>query len=166
MKPSISVVVPVFNSERTVGDLCKELVEVLSSMGNNYEIIFINDGSIDKSWSIIDKLSNKYSNVIAVDLLKNYGQHSAILCGISLAKGDYLITMDDDYQNPPSEIGKLYNKILEGYDVVFAKFIKKQHALHRKYHVLDKCFGGGVYEKLLLLDVNLLTVVYFVWLLR
>ena len=132
MKHTLSIIIPVFNSEKSIKNLCEDLIIVLSSISIDYEIIFINDGSTDNSWSIINILAKNTSNVIAVDLLKNYGQHSAIFCGIGLAKGDYLITMDDDGQNPPSEIRKLYSKIMEGYDVVFARFTKKQHPLYRR----------------------------------
>jgi len=132
-KRSISIIIPVYNSENIIALTLEKTIAELDNLDVDYEILLINDGSSDDSWSVIDNLTNKYTCVIAVDLLKNYGQHSAILCGISLAKGDYLITMDDDGQNPPSEIGKLYNKIIEGYDVVFAQFIKKQHAHYRKF---------------------------------
>ena len=77
-------------------------------------------------------MASNSSHVVSVDLLRNFGQHTAVLCGIAESKGDYIVTMDDDMQNPPSEIVKLVGKIEEGYDLVFAEFEEKNHANYRK----------------------------------
>ena len=125
-----SIIIPVYNSEKIVSETVKKTIEVLNNI--NYEIILINDGSSDNSWGVISNLASKKNNIIAIDLLKNYGQHTALFCGINHAKGDFLVTMDDDLQNPPVEIFKLIEKIEEGYDLVFGKFTSKKHKTYRK----------------------------------
>ena len=92
--------------------------KVLSSL--KYEIIFVNDGSYDKSWDIIKKLADRFDSIRGFNLMRNYGQGNAILCGINKAKYDVIITMDDDLQHPPEAIWKLLKKFDEGYDVVYA----------------------------------------------
>ena len=117
-KENLSVIVPVFNSENTLDDLYHRLNNVLINITNNFEIIFINDASMDKSLDIIYSLSKNDENVKCIDSNKNYGQHNALLCGIRQANCDLIVTLDDDLQNPPEEIPKLLEKIDGGYDVV------------------------------------------------
>ena len=126
-----SVVIPVYNSEKIVATTVSEIIAFFQNNTLNYEIILVNDCSKDKSWEVIKDLARKNKNVISINLLKNYGQHTAVFCGFGYAKGNYIITMDDDLQNPPSEIIHLINKIKEGYDVVFGKFIQKKHSVTR-----------------------------------
>ena len=128
--PQLSVVIPVYNSDSVLPRLANELDEQLS--GRDFEVVFVNDGSTDDSWNVLQRLAADRSHFIAVDLMKNYGQHSALFCGFQLARGDFIITMDDDLQNPPSEIPLLIGRIEEGYDVVFGRFRQKQHGLIRK----------------------------------
>jgi len=128
----ITVIIPVFNSQDIILETITSLVEHLNSIKQPYEIILVNDGSTDGSNIILNEIYNKFDNLKIINLLKNYGQHSAILCGMKFAEGNYIITMDDDLQNPPNEISKLYHKILEGYDLVFAKFNNKMHPEYRK----------------------------------
>jgi glycosyltransferase involved in cell wall biosynthesis len=97
------------------------------------EIILVNDGSTDGSWAVLQSCARRHRNVRAIDLLKNYGQHSAILCGLRESSGEYVIIMDDDLQNPPEEIPKLIAKANEGHDLVFGRFRKKRHALYRRW---------------------------------
>lgn len=130
MAKTISIIIPVFNSENILKRTVSDLLDTLPNY--EFEIILVNDGSEDKSWEIASELAHRHSNIKAIDLLKNHGQHTAILCGIAHATGDFLITMDDDLQNPPSEIPKLIQKIEEGYDLVFAKFEQKMHGGYRK----------------------------------
>jgi len=127
-----SIIIPVFNSENILDKTIEQTVEFLESNQFNYEILLVNDKSSDNSWQVCKSLVLKYPHVKAFDLLKNYGQHSAVLCGINNASGDYIITMDDDLQNPPEELIHLINKINEGYDAVFAKFKVKQHSFTRR----------------------------------
>ncbi len=115
---SISVVVPVYNSEKTVSKLVEELLYVLGQF-DDYEIILVDDGSLDNSWEKISGLAIINKSVIAIKLDRNYGQQSATLCGLSFARYEYTVIIDDDLEQDPSDIKRLYNKALEGYDVVY-----------------------------------------------
>ena len=126
------VVIPVFNSERIVGDTVEHTVAFFRGEGLAFEIILVNDGSTDRSWEIIRQKSKDHPEVVAINLLHNYGQHVANLCGFRHADGDYVITMDDDLQNPPKEIAKLIAKAAEGHDLVIGQFKEKQHSLIRR----------------------------------
>ncbi len=127
-----SVVIPVYNSGNIVSTTIEEVINFFIKEKLKFEIILVNDGSKDNSWEVISKISNTNSNIIAINLLKNYGQHNAIFCGLKYTNGDYIITMDDDMQNPPSEINHLINKALEGYDLVFGQYEQKQHSIFKK----------------------------------
>lgn len=147
-KINYSVVIPVYNSEDIVTETVERTVQFFSTYNFSYEIILINDGSEDGSWEKIKYLAENSDNIIAINLLKNYGQHSAILCGIYHSKGDYLITLDDDLQNPPEEISRLINKIHEGHDLVFAKFKEKKHsAVRKKGSKLVNYFNTKIFNK-------------------
>src|SRR5690349_18431154 len=104
--PGISVVVPVYNSEGTLATLVDRLEPVLvaDAGAGAFEVILINDASRDRSWAIAADLAARHPFVRAVDLMRNYGQHNALLCGIRLARFDKIVTLDDDLQNPPEEI--------------------------------------------------------------
>ena len=128
-----SIVIPVYNSETIVSETVEKTIKVAMTNHIDIEIILINDGSPDNSWNIIKLLAHTYPQVTAINFVKNYGQHNAVLCGFANATGDYIITMDDDLQNPPSEIIHLINKVNEGdYDLVFGRFKEKKHASYRK----------------------------------
>jgi glycosyltransferase involved in cell wall biosynthesis len=148
--PSVSVVVPVYNSEGTLGPLVERLREVLNALWNQYEVILVNDGSQDQSWFRILKLVESYPWVRGINLMRNYGQHNALLAGIRQANFEVVITMDDDLQNPPEEIPKLIAKLEEGYDVVFGKPDKEQHGFFRNMAsqvtklVLKRAMGAEV----------------------
>src|SRR5437762_3603198 len=116
---SISVVTPVYNGEASVGELCRRLLEVLPPIAAQYEIILVNDGSRDRSWETISELSARSPVLRGVNLMRNYGQHNALLCGIRAAKYDLVVTMDDDLQHPPEEIPRLLARLEEGFDVVY-----------------------------------------------
>lgn len=128
----LSVVIAVYNSEGIVEATVGRTVKYLSDLGISFEILLVNDGSHDRSWQKIRVLAENDSRITAVNFLKNYGQHTALLCGVRRSRGMFVMTMDDDLQNPPEEIGKLLNRIGEGFDVVFAKFRLKQHNLVRR----------------------------------
>jgi polyisoprenyl-phosphate glycosyltransferase len=127
-----SVIVPVYNSENVIEGTVQQIVDFFVNRSLRYEIILVNDGSRDQSWVKLTTLARSKKNIVAINLLRNYGQHSAVFCGIRQSKGDYVITMDDDLQNPPGEIIHLINKIHEGHDAVFAKFKAKKHSLTRR----------------------------------
>jgi len=121
-----SVVIPVFNSRSIVGTTIDRTVAFFESRDLPYEVILVNDGSPDGSWDVIRDKALHNKNLVAVNLLKNYGQHVANICGLRRATGDWVITMDDDLQNPPEEIAHLISAAEEGHDVVFGRFEIKQ----------------------------------------
>jgi polyisoprenyl-phosphate glycosyltransferase len=128
-----SVVVPVFNSEASLEELLSRLISVMDSTGKGYEFIFVDDGSRDRSWEVLKKLKDKHPGVLtAIRLAKNFGQHSATFCGFNFAKGNFIITIDDDLQCPPEEIPKLI-KVMEEEDaeLVYGIFKKKRHSFLR-----------------------------------
>ncbi len=146
MVNSLSVVVPVFNSEQSLPLLCERLLPVLEDLSEDFELILVNDGSRDKSWNIICQLKEQFPWVVGIDLMRNYGQHSALLCGIRAAHFDYIVTMDDDLQNPPEEIPKLLEKLDEGYDVVYGAPQQEQHGLWRDLasHITKVALQGAM----------------------
>lgn len=125
----LSVVVPVFNSEKSL----RALVEALSSAlpDQDLELILVNDGSRDRSWDVICELVQEYSWIRGINLMRNYGQHNALLCGIRAARHEIIVTMDDDLQNPPHEIPRMLAKLQEGYDVVYGTPQSENHGLLR-----------------------------------
>lgn len=146
MKENIqySIVISVYNSETTLEELCNRLQSVFKTITEDYEIIFIDDGSQDKSWQKLEDLHNKDNRVKIIQLMRNFNQHNALMCGFHFANGEYIITMDDDLQNPPEEINKLINKISEGYDIVYGEYISKKHNLFRN---IGSHFIQTVYKK-------------------
>ncbi len=116
--PHISVIIPIFNEEKNIGPLYEELVKVIKKINENYEIIFVEDGSADNSFSELEKIHKKDNKVKIIKFRKNFGQTSAMDAGIKLAKGEILITIDADLQNDPEDIPKMVNKLEEGYDLV------------------------------------------------
>jgi undecaprenyl-phosphate 4-deoxy-4-formamido-L-arabinose transferase len=129
--PSVSVVVPVFNSEQTLDALVARLDAVLANASSNFEIILINDGSHDGSWNVVQQLAETYPAVRALSLMRNYGQHNALLAGIRSAQYGLIITIDDDLQNPPEEIPQLLAKLADGFDVVYGVPAHEQHGFLR-----------------------------------
>ena len=120
----ISVVVPVFNSAEVLPRLVERVCQVLTSMGHPYELIFVEDGSRDDSWAVLSHLQEQYADrLTAVQLMRNFGQHNALMCGFRHANGRYVVTLDDDLQNPPEEIPKLL-KVIEAreLDVVYGSY--------------------------------------------
>ena len=128
---SLSVVTPVYNGEASVAELCRRLSEVLPRVATQHEIIFVNDGSRDRSWEVISELSSQTPAVRGLNLMRNYGQHNALLCGIRAAKYDVIVTVDDDLQHPPEEIPRLLARLHEGFDVVYGAPKGEQHGLLR-----------------------------------
>jgi glycosyltransferase involved in cell wall biosynthesis len=130
--PLLSVVIPVFNSAGVIAETVARTCTALEALGGGFEIILVNDGSRDDSWQVIAGLARLDGRLTAIDLLKNSGQHAANLCGFRAARGEWVVTMDDDLQNPPEEIAKLLDKAGEGYDLVLGEFARKQHASYRR----------------------------------
>jgi undecaprenyl-phosphate 4-deoxy-4-formamido-L-arabinose transferase len=131
MSCSLSVVVPVYKSEASLPELLRQLEQVLPTIAREYEVLLVNDGSPDGSWSVVADLMRRYPWVRGINLMRNYGQHNALLCGIRAANYDLLVTMDDDLQHPPEEISKLLAKLHEGYDVIYGKPRREEHSFWR-----------------------------------
>ena len=116
---NISVIVPLFNEEESLPELYAWIERVMKANNFTYEVIFVNDGSTDRSWDVIRELSEKSENVRGIKFRRNYGKSPALYCGFREAKGDVVITMDADLQDSPDEIPELYRMIVEdGYDLV------------------------------------------------
>lgn len=128
---SISAVIPVYNSAEILPALVGQLEEILAARASVHEIILVNDGSRDNSWQVIRQLAQTNPAVRGINLMRNYGQHNALLCGIRVARHGIIVTMDDDLQHPPEEIPRLLEKLAEGYDVVYGTPHEEQHGLLR-----------------------------------
>jgi len=125
----ISVVIPVYNAEPTLPDLIQRLIAVMKMSGRTFELILVNDGSSDGSWGRLKGLYDEYPNhIIAINLMRNFGQHNALMCGLRASSGELIVTMDDDLQNPPEEIPKLLEAMEErDLDLVYGVYSEKQH---------------------------------------
>lgn len=128
---NLSIVIPVYNSASSLPSLIDCLYQFLKVNAAQYELIFINDGSQDNSWQVINDLCAHHDWIRGINLMRNYGQHNALLCGIREAEYDIIVTMDDDLQHPPEEIPKLLNKLQEGHDVVYGTPKEETHGLWR-----------------------------------
>jgi glycosyltransferase involved in cell wall biosynthesis len=127
----LSVVIPVYNSAGILPKLMARLVDVLPQLAPCFEVILVNDGSQDGSWSAMVELQRTHAWICAINLLRNYGQHNALLCGLRAARFDVIVTMDDDLQHPPEEIPKLLAKLQEGFDVVYGYPESERHGIWR-----------------------------------
>lgn len=128
---SVSAVVPVYNGEPTLPELCERLGLVLEGCTRDFEILLVNDGSRDASWQRIQQIARRSGRVRGIDLMRNYGQHNALLCGIRSARHEVVVTLDDDLQNPPEEIPLLLARLAEGFDVVYGQPLDEQHGFWR-----------------------------------
>jgi glycosyltransferase involved in cell wall biosynthesis len=126
-----SVVVPVYNSADILPDLIERLMPVAKSLGVPFEVVLVNDGSSDSSWSVIVRLAAKHSSIRGICMMRNYGQHNALLAGLRVARYAMAVTLDDDLQHLPEELPKLVEKLAEGFDVVYGSPTKKTHGLLR-----------------------------------
>jgi glycosyltransferase involved in cell wall biosynthesis len=127
----LTVVIPVYNSQPTLHALLERLGAILPDLAEHYELILVNDGSRDASWETIQRLSTSYAWLRGLNLMRNYGQHNALLCGIRAARYPLIATLDDDLQHPPEEIATLLARLDEGYDVVYGTPRQEQHGLWR-----------------------------------
>jgi undecaprenyl-phosphate 4-deoxy-4-formamido-L-arabinose transferase len=130
-RPSVSVVVPVFNSEQTLRVLVQRLHSVLTKCAEPFELVLVNDASRDNSWQAICEATAEHAWITGISLTRNCGQHNALLCGIRAAKHEVIVTLDDDLQNPPEEIPRLLGKLAQGFDVVYGTSQRKTHSLWR-----------------------------------
>lgn len=128
--PLYSIVIPVFNGAKTLIELYQRIDAVFREINCFYEMILVEDGGGDDSWSIMKRLRKDHPHVKIIQMTRNFGQHNALICGFSFAKGEYVITLDDDLQNPPEEIPKLIEAMMSsGCDVVFGVPEKRKHSL-------------------------------------
>ena len=127
----LSIVIPVYNSERIVPELVRRVAAAVGAQRPElkYELVLVNDGSADRSWSMIEQACDAYPAVRGINLRINSGQHNAIMAGLRAASGAVIVVMDDDLQHAPEDIGQLHAKIGEGYDLCYAAFRRSQHAL-------------------------------------
>jgi undecaprenyl-phosphate 4-deoxy-4-formamido-L-arabinose transferase len=125
---SLSVVIPVYNSEETIGPLVDQVVEHLSSRFERLEVVLVNDGSQDASDARAIEAQARHPAIVKyVRLARNFGEHNAVMCGLHQVTCDAAVIIDDDFQNPPEEIIKLVEKLGEGHDVVYSYYAHKQH---------------------------------------
>lgn len=127
----LSVVIPVYRSEAILPELVRRLGEVLPTLANDYEVVLVNDSSPDGSWEVISDAQHRVPWIRAINLMRNYGQHNALLCGIRAAQYSRIVTMDDDLQHPPEEIPKLLAVLDQGYDVVYGRPAQEHHGFLR-----------------------------------
>ncbi len=143
-----SVVIPVYRSETIVGETLSRTAAFFEREGLDYEIIAVNDGSPDRSWDVLRDRAQQNPHIVAIDLLRNSGQHTAVLCGLQYSTGDYVITLDDDLQNPPEEIAHLITTATEGHDLVLGRFRKKEHAGYRRAgSIVIAWINGRIFRK-------------------
>ncbi|MEX2113059.1 MAG: glycosyltransferase family 2 protein [Pirellulales bacterium] len=122
----VSIVIPVYRGERTIEPLVRELHDTLA-VRYRLEIVLVNDGSPDRSAAVCRALAEELACVRFLNLSRNFGEHNAVMAGLNHATGDYVVIMDDDFQNPPSEVPKLVETIRQGYDVVYSYYAVKRH---------------------------------------
>ena len=129
--PLVSIIIPVYNSETTIERLCHALIVELSSR-RRIEIVLVDDGSKDGSALACRRLQKQYPSMIScVILSQNFGEHNAVMAGLNCATGDYCVIMDDDFQNPPTEVETLLSEAVKGFEVVYARYPTKTHSLSR-----------------------------------
>lgn len=129
-----SFVIPCYNSSKTIESVVIEIRnKMIELKEKSYEIILVNDYSPDNTKEVIFNLSDKYNNIISINFSKNFGQHAALLAGYSKAKGEYVVSLDDDGQTPANQVDRLINKLNEGFDVVFANYKHKHHSTFRNF---------------------------------
>ena len=133
--PEISVVSPVYQAEKIVPELAKEILRCLSPMTTSFEIVLVEDGSRDKSWQAISQVCSEDPRIVGIRLSRNFGQHDAITAGLAASRGTWVVVMDCDLQDRPDQIPLLYAKALEGYETVCAqRVIRNDRHLKRYRH--------------------------------
>ena len=137
MSEKISFVIPCYGSEQTIGIVTGQIKDVMKEREEfDYEILLVNDCSPDNVWSVITKLCKEDSQIRAIRLAKNFGQHSALMAGYTFVTGDYVATLDDDGQTPAGEVFKLIDKVKEGYDVAYGYYPERKDNIFRKFGTL------------------------------
>ena len=137
--PFLSIVSPVYKAEKIIPLLIQRVENSVSKITTNFEILLVEDGGPDNSWGVIEAIAKTNPKIKGIKLSRNFGQHPAIMAGLSQAKGEWIVVMDCDLQDQPEEIEKLYAKALEGFDVVFAKRNNRQDGFFKK--IFSKLFS-------------------------
>jgi undecaprenyl-phosphate 4-deoxy-4-formamido-L-arabinose transferase len=142
----LSVVIPVFNEELNLLDLQRRVVGALESIGKKWEVIYVDDGSTDRSLEILSSFAASDPRVCVLEFNRNYGQHAAIFAGMAASTGEIVVTLDADLQNPPEEIPRLVAKMEEGCDVVGTRRKERHDPLLRRLasKLLNRMVGGGM----------------------
>ncbi len=129
-RPQYSVVVPVYNSDESLPRLSTQLKEVFETLNESYELILINDASTNpNTWKVIKRICKDNSNIVGINLTKNFGQQNATICGLHYARGNFIITMDDDLQHSPYDIPRLIEH--RDHDIVIGTFLDKKHSVFK-----------------------------------
>jgi dolichol-phosphate mannosyltransferase len=128
----LSIVVAVYGSVECLRALYERLVQALSAV-ESFEIVFVDDASPDGAWSVLEELAARDRRVRAIRLSRNFGQHAAITAGLEESQGDWIVVMDCDLQDPPEEIPRLYQRAMEGYDIVFARRKRRRDSRFRRW---------------------------------
>ncbi|HBS86806.1 MAG TPA: glycosyltransferase [Bacteroidales bacterium] len=137
-----SIVIPVYKCSSFILELNKRVVQAVTALSEDFEIIYINDASPENDWELIKILSEKDNRIKGINFSKNFGQHKAIIAGLQHTSGNWVVVMDGDLQDQPEEIANLYFKALEGYDIVLAKRAKRKDKFFKKW------FSGLFYKVL------------------
>ena len=132
-KKKLTFVIPCYKCKNTIESVIDEIIFSMNSLEYEYEIILVNDFPYDETIVKLKELADKYSFIIVLNLSKNFGQHAAIMAGLNYASGDMVVCLDDDGQTPANEVYKLIEELDKGYDVVYAKYSKKQHSCFRNF---------------------------------
>ena len=129
--PQISVVIPVYRSQEVLRELHQRLVAALEPSVQSFEIILVEDCGGDDSWGVISEIAALDNRVRGIQLSRNFGQHAATICGFSQAKGEWIVTLDDDLEQAPESLPDLYRKALEGHDLVYGVYPERSHKAWR-----------------------------------
>lgn len=131
MTTRLSIVIPVYRSEAILPRLVAQLKDAAEGLGlgDRWELVLVNDASPDNSWKILSTLAREYAFIRGINLRRNFGQHNATMAGLNHARGEIVITMDDDLQHPPSAIGELIRAIEAGADVCYTRYVGRKHPL-------------------------------------
>ena len=135
-KKLVSFVIPCYRSEKTIEAVVNEIDDTMKGLESyEYEIILVNDGSPDNTWEKLKEISEKREDdrLLGINLAKNFGQHSALMAGLNVSKGAYVVCLDDDGQTPANEVGKLLKALDDGADAAYARYGHKQHNLFRNF---------------------------------
>lgn len=156
----LSYVIPCYGSEHTIQVVVKQVEDLMNEHKEfDYEVVLVNDNSPDKVWKVISDLCRDNKKIKGVNLAKNFGQHSALMAGYNVCSGDYVITIDDDGQTPVNQTFILLDELMNGYDVVYAKYADRKDSLFRK---LGTAANNFMLETLLGKPKNIHLTSYFV----